>query len=215
MGCCKNCGCTTDDEAMTLQLAGDGPVVAIARFRSLAECGFFADELTAGAGVVCETRTQDEFDGLTNTWRAWYVLCARDDDAQKAVEYLSERIAVHQAEPSDEFDHDEPDSEDPDDVVNGQSGTFVDSQPSRAGWGVPVLMSGILTAGVLWWLFPQGTITSDIAEELGRSDQHWTQTNSNGRIVRQMKFDRTNGLLRISEDSNGDGEFERTREFEL
>jgi len=214
MGCCKNCGCSTEDESLTPHLAINGPVVAIARFRSLAECGFFADELTAGAGVVCETRTEDEFDGLTDKWRAWYVLCVRDDDAQKAVEYLSERIAAHQAEPRDEYHDDEP-TDDENTGNNQPPAETFDSQPSRSGWGVPILLSAIVTAGVVWWLFPQGTITSDVAEELGRSDQQWTQTNSNGRIVRQMKFDRTNGLLRISEDSNGDGEFERTREFEL
>jgi hypothetical protein len=65
------------------------------------------------------------------------------------------------------------------------------------------------------WLLPQRTATHEIAHDIGRSDQHWTQANSHGRIVRRMQFDRIRGVLQISEDSNGDGKFEHTREFEL
>jgi hypothetical protein len=221
MGCCKNCGCSTEEETITPQLAIDGPVAAIARFRSLAECGFFADELTEGASVVCQTRTEDEFDGLTDSWRAWYVLCVQEEDAERAVEFLSKKIAASQNDAPDEFDDDDPEGDDPSGVIETgaeanipSSGTF-DSPSANGSWLVPVLLSGILTAGVVWWLLPQRTATHEIAHEIGRSDQQWTQANSNGRIVRRMQFDRIRGVLQISEDSNGDGKFEHTREFEL
>lgn len=211
---CKNCGCDTNnsDEVTDPQLAASGPLKAIARFRSLAECGFFADELTAGADIACQTQTQDEFDGLTDAWRPWYVLFVRDEDAEKAINFLGQKISANeQAAPiDDQFDENSSEYADaPDPFANQSDGS----------WLLPVLTSVALTAGAMWWLSnawgkPKSENASVVAE-LARIDQEWTQSSSTGRVVRRMTFDQQEQSVKILEDSNGDGDFDRTQSFDF
>lgn len=218
MGCCKNCGCSTEPEQ--LQLAIDGPIVALARFPSLAECGFFADELSAATNVTTETRTQDEFDPLTNNWSASYVLCVHEKDAESAMGFLSQRKVTGE-DAGDEFEEDfstQPTSRETHQAKLQDADIAAFTQPSLFGWLIPMLMTAAVAAGGTWLYLEKAkgpNPSGSVVTELERYGRQWIQKNSTGRIVRQMTFDQKSRVMEISEDAEGDGEFERSREFQF
>ncbi|MEX0701665.1 MAG: hypothetical protein WD069_06165 [Planctomycetales bacterium] len=187
-----------------------GPLAAIARFRSIAEAGFFADEL-GRLEIPATVRAEDQFDALRGHWNASFLLLVPAVHHATGGRALQDLIRRSEVDPSD----DEParDSgwrDDPaaQDWSEARLDPRLDFEPgadrSSAGlpW-VPVVLA--LTAGsvIAWGLrhFPlqaapqrPAPLTerdwNELRQELGTPDRPWTQPTRDGRGVRKLWFDR-------------------------
>src|SRR5882757_1806707 len=68
---------TASAEGVALDLGDDW--VAIARFQSGAEAGYFADELTRQTGIETDVLTRERFDAVHAAWTVDYILLVSPD----------------------------------------------------------------------------------------------------------------------------------------
>src|SRR5262249_35116745 len=66
--------------------------VAIARFQSGAEAGFFADELTRRTGIETDVLNRERFDPVHAVWTVDYMLLVAKDEASEAPRLLQELV---------------------------------------------------------------------------------------------------------------------------
>ena len=77
-------------------------LVPIARFRNVAEAGFFAHELMQRDEIAVTMTADESFDAVNGYWSTHYVLSAPEKVAQRARRSLQDLIQVTE---SDEPDH--------------------------------------------------------------------------------------------------------------
>lgn len=205
----------------------EAPFTAIARFRNIAEAGFFAEEL-ARRNVPASVRVDDQFDALRGNWNTSFLLLVPSERAEASAILLQELIRrseggeLDDALPAlgtlDEYGLHEREWDDRggnhyrDEARAGIGTAFeFESEDRGAGIGwVPLILT--LTAGSvivwglrhaeLWGAGPGAAPLSErewieLRKELGTSERPWTQPTRDGQGVRKLWFDRDRNRVAI------------------
>lgn len=190
---------------------------AIARFRSGAEAGYFADELAREADIEGLIKAEDRFDGVHGMGTTDFVLMVAPQKAERASEVLRSLVAQ-----SDMDEDAATRDEDGNDIPHADEG-----RPVRSGtvW-VPIILT--LAAGsIAYWgvhrdqrrVRPPGLVNrerrqgADLLRTIGLFEEPWVQKLDGA--TRELVFDREAQTATVREDRDGDGIFERTSAFEL
>ncbi|MEX0718721.1 MAG: hypothetical protein WD066_19155 [Planctomycetaceae bacterium] len=198
------------------------PLAAIARFRNIAEAGFFAEEL-ARRNLPASVRVDDQFDALHGHWNSSFLLLVPAERGEAAALLLQELIRrSEQGEDLDdapsEFDerafeefggHDRHDEWHAGTGTAGDFGPVDESRGATVRW-VPLILT--LTAGsvIVWGLrhvelfgAPPGAAPlserewNELRNELGTSERPWTQPTRDGQGLRKLWFDRDRNRVAI------------------
>jgi hypothetical protein len=182
--------------------------VAIARFQSGAEAGFFADELCREIGVAAEVLARERFDAVHAVWSVDYILLVDRGDAERSARSLASLVEATGGECSEDSSDNSPVSDLPVGVwmpliltlAAGSIACFgierLDHRPRPAALVVgdrrePPELWDVLTA-------TRGT---------------WVQQLEGGAGTRELTLDRDRHRARLREDHDGDGCFDREWEF--
>lgn len=217
-----------DDAALREPLAGEGRRVPIAQFVNVAEAGYFAEELAMRIAAPVEVRAESGCDGMDHVWRTEYRLVVLESLGDEASQALQELLAENRPEAEEtavdggrpEFGWPTPSL-----VEGGRSERFEIEPSPRSGvnW-IPIVLT--LTAGsaVLWALRshlpnplrdpPAAGPAADLWQALTESPEPLRQTVNAGRGTRELTFDARRRKFVLREDQDGDGRFERVREFD-
>jgi hypothetical protein len=178
--------------------------VAIARFQSGAEAGFFADELSRETG----TATEERFDAVHAVWSVDYILLVDRDAAEQSARALASLVEATGGECGEEPGDNAPVSDLP------------------AGVWVPLILT--LAAGSIACFGierldhrprPAALVVGDrrepaeLWEVLTATRGTWVQRLEGGTGSRELTLDRDRHSARLREDHDGDGRFDREWEF--
>lgn len=181
--------------------------VAIARFQSGAEAGYFADELARQTGIETNVLTRERFDAVHAAWTVDYILLVSPDRADDAPRLLQELV----------------DASGDDDVDAAQPAAETTDLP--AGVWVPLIIT--LAAGSIACFGieradhrprPAGLVIGDgrkppeLWEILGATPGSWEQKRDDGGI-RRLTLDREQRTALLTEDHDGDGQVDREWTF--
>jgi hypothetical protein len=225
---CHTCSQAVND-GTSLQ---ESQLVSIARFRNAAEAGYFAHELHRESSIHAMVSMDENFDALSGYWSSTFVLSVPEDSAEFALHTLQQMM--EHADPEDtpfdtEIERDQVAPATSRDAWMQETYDDFASPPeesSNVNW-VPIVLT--LAAGsVAFWGVrameaqpPQAGVAAagdrdrpDVWNLLSQPKRPWVQQLDKGR--RELRFDpvRREGI--ISEDLDGDGQFEsqfRVREF--
>jgi hypothetical protein len=182
--------------------------VAIARFQSGAEAGYFADELCREIGVATEVLARERFDAVHAVWSVDYMLLVDRQDAERSARSLASLVEATGGECTEDPSDNSPVSDLPVGVwmpliltlAAGSIACFgierLDHRPRPAALVVgdrrePPELWDVLTA-------TRGT---------------WVQQLEGGPGTRELTLDRDRHRARLREDHDGDGCFDREWEF--
>ena len=181
--------------------------VAIARFQSGAEAGYFADELTRQTGVETDVLVRERFDAVHAVWTVDYILQVAPPDAEHAAGALQSLVEATG-----------------DDAVEESTGPSVSDLP--AGVWVPLILT--LAAGSIACFGiehlnhrprPPALVVGDarkppeLWEILGATHGPWVQQLEGGRGIRKLTLDAEHRSAVLEEDHDGDGHVDREWEF--
>jgi hypothetical protein len=189
--------------------AGDDGVdgVAIARFQSGAEAGYFADELTRQTGIEADVLVRERFDAVHAVWTVDYILMVSAFHAQEAPQALQSLVDATG-----------------DDVGEESTGRSVSDLP--AGVWVPLILT--LAAGSIACFGidhldqrprPAALVVGDgrkppeLWEILGATNGPWVQQLEGGRGTRKLTLNPDERTAVLEEDHDGDGHVDREWEF--
>ena len=85
--------------------------VAIARFQSGAEAGFFADELCRETGIATDVLARERFDAVHAVWSVDYILLVDRQDAEHSARALASLVEATGGECGDDVNDDSPASD--------------------------------------------------------------------------------------------------------
>ena len=208
---CESCLAPVDSSPADEPVADDyhGPMQAIARFRHVAEAGYFAYELREREGVPVRVAPDDNFDAMDGSWSSSFVLMVPEASAAPMAQRLDELVRATQGD--EEIWTDRPGDPEEWDVA----------PESGVNW-VPIVLT--LTAGSLaFWMVRQvhdqpraaaqaaagQRLPDDLWDALGGTREPWVQRSENGAGTRELAIDRSRRSAVIREDRDGDGVFER------
>ena len=198
-------------EAESAQNSGDADLVrqvAIARFQSGAEAGFFADELCREIGVATEVLARERFDAVHAIWSVDYILLVDRQDAERSARSLASLVEATGGECGEESSDNSPVSDLP------------------AGVWMPLILT--LAAGSIACFGierldhrprPAALVVGDrreppeLWEVLTATRGTWVQHLEGGPGTRELTLDRDGHRARLREDHDGDGCFDREWEF--
>lgn len=182
--------------------------IAIARFQSGAEAGYFADELTRRTGIETDVLTRERFDAVHAVWSVDYLLLVSRDRSDEAPRLLQELV---DATGGDERDETTPSAQ---------------ASDLPAGVWVPLIIT--LAAGSIVCFGieradqrprPAALVVGDgrkppeLWEILGATPGPWVQQLGEGPGVRRLTLDREHRTALLQEDHDGDGHVDREWEF--
>jgi hypothetical protein len=189
--------------------AADGArQVAIARFQSGAEAGFFADELCRETGVAAEVLARERFDAVHAVWSVDYILLVDRPQAECSARALAALVEATGGECGDD--------------ANDES--RVSDLP--VGVWVPLILT--LAAGSIACFGierldhrprPAALVVGDrreppeLWEVLTATRGTWVQQLEGGIGTRELTLDRDRHRARLREDHDGDGRFDREWDF--
>jgi hypothetical protein len=178
--------------------------VSVGRFTNLAEVGYFADRFSSWQ-IPSRTRQHDEFRALDGAWQSVYILQVPDEQAPRAVELIRAELAGEDTAPETAR---WPDSHPKSPVGPSSTGLaksvvlviVVGGLAYFAGQaGRPGQPTGAPTGPPLWQTLVEidGTLTSD----------------PRAATAYQVDANRNSETVVIRRDTDGDGRFERWREY--
>jgi len=182
--------------------------VAIARFQSGAEAGFFADELCRETGIATDVLARERFDAVHAVWSVDYILLVDRQDAEHSARALASLVEATGGECGDDVNDDSPASDLP------------------AGVWVPLILT--LAAGSIACFGierldhrprPAALVVGDRREPpelwdvLTATQGTWVQHLEGGAGTRELTLDRDGHTARLREDHDGDGRFDREWDF--
>lgn len=203
----------------------------LARFRSAADAGFFADEMLSRWSISATVTLEESFEATNGQWVVSYVLGVPFDQADEATPRLRQLIEDAQKQDLENepgsLDHPEPEmTADPDEP---DAEFQIEPQRIGSGFGVPSWMLLLLAcAGAIILiqarqganppeLAPADQLTDDEAflhQMLAVSPEPWVrETKSGGR--QEISLDSRSNTMRIREDADGDGAFEIDRRIRI
>ena len=181
--------------------------VAIARFQSGAEAGYFADELTRETGIEVDVLVRERFDAVHAVWTVDYILQVSPLHAQEAPGALQSLVDATG-----------------DDAGEESTGPSVSDIP--AGVWIPLILT--LAAGSIACFGiehldhrprPPALVVGDgrkppeLWEILGATNGPWVQQLEGGRGVRRLTLNPDHRSAVLEEDHDGDGRIDREWEF--
>lgn len=211
LDCARRSGGTDDLESM----ADEGPNfevgdnwVAIARFQSGAEAGYFADELSRQTGIETDVLARERFDAVHAAWRLDYILLVPSEASEGAPRLLQGLVDAT----GDELAGDDQERSSHSDLPAGVWVPLILTLAagSIACFGVerndhrprpPALVVG------------DGRKPAELWDVLDSDDGPWVQQLGDGRGTRQLTLDRDRQSVLLREDRDGDGQFDREWEF--
>jgi hypothetical protein len=182
--------------------------VAIARFQSGAEAGYFADELIRRTGMETDVLTRERFDAVHAVWTVDYLLLVSRDHADEAPRLLQELVDATGDDDGDE------------------AAPAAGSSDLPAGVWVPLIIT--LAAGSIVCFGieradhrprPAALVVGDgrkppeLWEILGATQGPWVQQLDEAGGVRRLTLDREHRTALLQEDDDGDGVIDREWEF--
>ena len=195
---CPHCGGDWTDEAAPADW------VPIARITNLAEVGYFADRLDA-MNVETDIVQHDEFSAVDGSWSSRFILRVRPEHTAAATELLRREMGGARRQWAGEND--------PDPAAKPLA--------SAASWTplVLVLMAGGLAycAGrnsALPWT-AHVDAASSLSAALCESTAPLTSSPAPGQPGRRLRFDPASHSVLLEEDFDGDGSYERRRQFSV
>jgi hypothetical protein len=230
MPCCATCGRLLDDQSPACRGCGtlidarrdDGAIdagevppleeaqsVPFARFRSGAEAGYFADELTRETGIEIEVAIRERFEGTHAGWTLDYVLHAPAEETDRAVHAL-QTLVRNENERDSEGNH-----------------SPAERAESRGVPWMPLVLT--LAAGsIAFWggerieqrQRPPALVDRDprvppnLWHLLGATRGAWIQRGNDG-STRELTLDSDRRKAVLREDHDGDGAFDRELRFEF
>ncbi|MBA3313584.1 MAG: hypothetical protein M3552_17495 [Planctomycetota bacterium] len=193
----------TDDAAEPVE---DDALVTVARFRSAAEAGYFADELEAAESIRPVLTSVDDFNAMSGFWGAVFHLRVPPAEAKRAAETLRELLAAS----PDEDDEIPPSSDVPD----------ADSVATQTSW-LPIALAFAAGSALLFAVqrLDRGAaaprqparVPNQLLDKLAESREPWVQALPNGGR-RELRVQRSGEFI-LREDRDADGKFERSRSF--
>jgi hypothetical protein len=181
--------------------------LAIARFQSGAEAGYFADELTRETGIEADVLVREKFDAVHAVWTVDYILQVAPQHSQEATRALQSLVDATG-----------------DDAVEESTGRSVTDIP--AGVWVPLILT--LAAGSIACFGiehldqrprPPALVVGDgrkppeLWEILGATNGPWVQQLEGGPGVRRLTINPDHRSAVLEEDHDGDGRVDREWEF--
>ncbi len=208
-----------DSSAAESETIDDIEFVAVAYFHNAAEAGFFSYELTHQFDIPTRTHVQESFDALSGTWSSRFALCVPIDQTEAAASAIRRHL--------DGSDQDAAGQEVQHSVSGEEPARFSEHSVTDSGvsW-IPIVLT--LTAGSFaFWgmkkiqmqpkadvrLAPHQLRIDEIWDRLGDREGSWVQKSPNGRVARELIFDRQRQRILLREDRDGDGRFEQLSEF--
>ncbi len=218
MAYCRNCGCSVTDErphalcqqceASSLTVTEADDWVPIARMANLAEAGFLC-ELLDSRGLPARLDQLNDFSAVDGTWQTRFILKVPSDFRARATDLLRDEVATFHAE-------------DKSDDVSAEMGASASPEmprPQLLSIIGPLLllamvaMSSYAAGRAVGRPMPGPAISSDLWGALRETTQPLISVSPDGKLQRQLQFDRDEGTLILEDDRDGDGRFDRRRVF--
>jgi len=182
--------------------------VAIARFQSGAEAGYFADELTRQTGIETDVLARERFDAIHAAWTLDYILLVRAADSGEATCRLQALVDATGDDLAEDKDDCPAYSELP-------AGVWVPliltlAAGSIACFGVERIDHRPRPAAMV---VGDGRKPAELWDILGSDGAPWVQQLADGHGTRELSLDRERQSVRLREDRDGDGRFDREWEF--
>ena len=181
---------------------------SIARLTNLAEVGYFADALET-RGMPTKVRQHNEYSALDGTWRSTFILQVPQTDGAAAAELMEHELAQSQDEVEDwEFTR-----------AAGENGT--PSFPA-APWKSLALV--LVASGLAYCAGHSGVdqlhgqrpprLQPSLWQALRESSGPLVTNGPPGKPCRRISFDPATGSVFLEDDFDGDGRFDRLRQFQ-
>jgi len=187
--------------------ACDSELVTVARFRSPAEAGFFADQLESAESIRAVLTTVDDFNAIAGHWGEVIHLRVEPADAKRAAAHLRTLLA-ETSEGSEREDPVRP-------TVN-----LTEADSTSPNW-LPMVLAFAAGSASLFAVQAldraaaapreQLRIAQPLLKKLADSRRPWVQTLPGGGRRELRAESATEFVLR--EDRDSDGRFERSRSF--
>lgn len=197
---CAQCGQTSEPTPQ-------GPAwTSIARVSSLADVGYFEDLLSSDE-IDCRVHERDDFSAVDGTWQKTYVVQVPEHVATRAVERLRGEIAETEDVPAAAYD---------------AYGSASNEDTGPALWKPLALI--LLAGGLVYMAGRSGPLAAGKAPQrhepagslwnaLTESDIVLKGEGDAGQGRRALRYDPIRERLILEVDTNGDGRFDRRREF--
>ena len=203
----------------------DDSLVAIARFKSTAEAGFFAHELSHTKHIPVSLIAEEHFDAASGRRSTRFVLSAPEAVAEMAARELGQLIEQTDAEETFEDAYSEESkwlvTDDTTDSDRESDQPVSPVEESTIHWG-PIVLALAAGSVFLWGVrqlterpghqpraVPAGWQQDDLWEQLSHPSGTWTQQIEGGHGRRELWIDREHNIAIIREDADGDGVFEK------
>ncbi|HEX6986241.1 MAG TPA: hypothetical protein VF170_12745 [Planctomycetaceae bacterium] len=181
-----------------------GDLVTIARFRSAAEAGYFADELEADGAARPVLTAVDDFDAMAGHWGSVYLLRVPTADAKRMSQRLRELVAETSDDEESEFER----------------------RPAAADGGgswLPLALAFAAGSAVLFAVQKADRVAAgpprpagmpdELLDRLGESSRPWVQVLPDGGRL-ELRTE-PGDVFVLREDRDGDGRPETTTRFRL
>jgi hypothetical protein len=213
-------------------LTSDPTGISVARFESMAEAGFFADQLVRSHKIPTTLSVDETFDAISGHWATRFVLNVPDDFSQKAAVLLERLVQDHEEDFTDMTNAvddlpDELPSDSLTEIEDDFAPAWQEGEDGEAAlehgmsW-FPIMLTLAAGGAAVWGLrewngdhrvhppaVPERQQVHDLWDELGHDSSPWVQNSQESRAVRKLWIDESSGQAVLQEDRDGDGIFER------
>lgn len=186
----------------------DGQLVTVARFRSAAEAGYFADRLEALESIGAVLTSVDDFNAISGRWGEVMHLRVAAEDAKRAAAALRGLLA----DSSDDNDDALP-------TLRSEE-RLPELREVSPNW-LPMVLAFAAGSASLFAIQSlgraaaapqeQSAATAPLLKKLADSRRPWVQTLPGGGR-RELRAETTKEFV-LREDRDADGRFERSRSF--
>ena len=200
----------------------------IARLSNLADSGYFSD-LIAAQEIDVQVKEVDEFNALLGLWEATFVLQVPRDDARRAAELMNQHL-----EASGDSQQDKRGSHDSFGQNTHETSETTSPGPHEVMWPEPSATAVtpiwksvvlVLVAGGLAYGLGRTAGRRDVEavpkadhdrlwQVLSRPGETWVNDSLPGRPKYRLHCEPGSDRIVLDEDMDGDGRYERRRQFE-
>jgi hypothetical protein len=205
--------------------SSDDSLVAIARFKSSAEAGFFAHELSHTKHIPVSLIVEEHCEGASGRWSMRFALSVPEALAETAARELEQLIEQTDAGETFEDARSEESkrlvTDDTTDLDRESDQPTSPAEESTIHWG-PIVLTLAAGSVFLWGVrqlterpghqpraVPADWQQDDLWEQLSHPSGTWTQQIEGGRGRRELWIAPEHNIAIIREDADGDGVFEK------
>lgn len=201
---------------------GEQTIHCLAKFRNLAEAGFFAHELQERAGIPSEIRVEDDFDAISGHWISRFSLVVPQEETERAQEALEscvrqgfEDVPFREVVDSS-FETTFADQ----DLYDGRLVGGARREAKSFPWFVIVAFGSVAIVAVTVFdravpmKKPKIAAKNELFEVLSDQSTPWFQSTPDKRGFRLLRFDPELQKMVLEQDLDGDGVYESSTLFE-